>query len=88
MALKPGSESSELRLIKIMAAAGILIAVLSSLGKVPFTPGQVGTYLTGVMGEAGEWSKILVPYVTAIVGFYAWLRSGLKKKELENETTP
>ncbi len=83
--MKPGSESSELKLIKQVSVAGVIIAVVASLGKVPFTPDQVAQYMAGVMTEAGEWTKILVPYVAGLAGFYTWLRTSLKHKALENE---
>jgi len=83
--MEPGKNSSELEWIKIVTIGGVVIAVMASLGKVPFSPDQVGTYLAGVMAEAGEWVKVLMPYITALAGGYAWLRTSLKKKALENE---
>ena len=78
----PGKGTTEYFLVKVVMVACIIIAVLSSMGKVPFTPDEVLKYLTGVMTEAGEWVKVLMPYVTALVGGYAWLRTDLKKKAL------
>ena len=83
MALKPGIESSEYQLAKYMMIAGIVLAVAASLGKVPFTPGQMSAYLANVIREASEWAKALMPYATFVWGFYAWLRTNLKKKEIE-----
>ncbi len=80
--LTPGSVSSEFWWIKAVTIGGIVVAIAASLGSVPFTPDQVGVYLTGVMKEAGEWSKVLLPYITGLAGFYAWLRTSLKKKSM------
>ncbi len=82
--MEPGKDSSELKLMKQVSVAGVVIAVIASIGKVPFTPDQVAQYLAGVMAEAGEWTKTLVPYVAGLAGFYAWLRTSLKKKDMGN----
>ena len=85
--MTPGKDSSEYALVKYVTVACILIAIVSSLGKVPFTPDQVMVYLNEVMAEAAEWTKVLMPYITGLVGGYAWLRTSLKKKKLELEHT-
>jgi hypothetical protein len=86
--LKPGKESSELDWIKKLTIAAIIIAVASSLGKVPFTPDQVSEYLGKVMAEAGEWTKVLLPYATGLAAFYAYLRTSLKKKAMDKQLIP
>ncbi len=85
MALEPGKNSSELKLFKQVMIAGVIIAIVASFGKVPFTPDQVGAYLKGVMTEAGDWAKVLAPYVAGLSAFYGSLRTYLKQKELGNE---
>lgn len=84
--LKKGNETTEYSLAKYLMIAGVILAVAASLGKVPFTPDQLSAYLANVIGEASEWSKVLMPYVVGIWGFYAWLRNSLKKKQMELET--
>lgn len=82
--MTPGKESSEFWFIKMLTIACGVIAILASLGKVPFTPDQVGAYMAGVVSEAGEWIRMFTPYITILAGVYAWLRTSLKKKQLES----
>ncbi len=81
--MNSGKESSEFWWIKALTIGCVAVSVLASLGKVPFTPDQVGEYLSGVTSETGNWIKMFTPYITILAGFYAWLRTNLKKKELE-----
>jgi len=81
--MKEGKNTSEYALAKNMMIVGVILAVASSLGKVPFTPDQVSAYLANVIKEASNWSKVLLPYATAIWAWYSYLRTSLKKKEIE-----
>ena len=81
--LKPGSKSSELKLANAMMVAGLLLAIAASLGKVPFTPEELTTYLKNLMAQAALWSKAIFPYATAVYGFYLASRHRLKSKHIE-----
>ncbi len=82
--MTPGKDSSEFWWIKVLTIACVVISVLASVGKVPFSPDQVGSYLASVAGETGDWLKMFTPYITILAGVYAWLRTSLKKKSLES----
>jgi len=81
--LKPGNESSELKLANAMMLAGLLLALAASLGKVPFTPEELTTYLKNLMAQAALWSKAIFPYATAVYGLYLASRHRLKSKHIE-----
>lgn len=81
--LKPGNESSEYKGGKALLVVGLILAVASSLGKVPFTPDQLSAYLANVIQEATSWTKVLAPYITLGWAAYASFRTYLKKKQIE-----
>jgi len=81
--LKPGKESSELKLANKMMVAGLLLAIAASLGKIPFTPEDLSTYLKNLMAQAALWSKAIFPYATAIYGIYLASRHKLKSKHID-----
>lgn len=87
MALEPGRTSTEWLLLKALTIGCIILAVLASLGKVPWTPAEAGAYMTGVATETTDYIAVFAPYLSMLAGLYMFLRSWLKKKEIENETT-
>ncbi len=88
MALEPGRKSTEWFILKAITIGCVILAVLASLGKVPWTPEQAGTYVTGIATETTNYVAVFAPYISMLVGLYMWLRSWLKKKEMESETLP
>ncbi len=82
-ALKEGKDSTEWRLTKGLMVAGVILAISSSLGKVPFTPDQLSAYLANLLAEATKWTKVFLPYATAIYGWYLHKRSQLKSEHLQ-----
>jgi len=81
--IKPGNESSEFGYLKLLTVLGLLIAVAGAVGNVPFTPEQLTTWLQKVVAEGAKWTAAISAPLTAAWGWYAALRSSLKKKDLE-----
>ncbi len=87
MALKPGAVSTEYGWMKLLTGAAFALSVLAGMGKVPFTPDQVTVYFQGVMAATVDYVTAFAPFITALAGYYMWLRSSLKKKEIETEAS-
>ncbi len=85
MALDPGKKSTEFWWLKLLSAAALGLSVLAGMGKVPFTPDQVTAYMQGVMATTVDYITAFSPYITALAGYYMWLRSNLKKKNMDSE---
>jgi hypothetical protein len=85
MALKEGKDSTEFWILKVLTIGAVVLSVLASLGKVPWTPEEVGTYLKGVAKGTTDYVAVFAPYISLLAGAYMWLRTSLKKKELDDE---
>jgi hypothetical protein len=66
-----------------MMIAGVVLAVASSLGKVPFSPDELTAYLANVIANAAEWSKALMPYATGVFAVYQLSRHNLKSQYID-----